>query len=88
MWRLLSWIRKILATLAGGPGVVVLGNPGLDPPTRDSRVFGIWFRVVVLGLLSILIFSWVGTEWPFWAAVAILAIALVPLVRLLLGRAG
>jgi hypothetical protein len=77
MWRLLSWIGKIVATAYGGPGIVVLGDPGLDPEIAGPNAPRWGSRIAVLAPLIILVLILIGSAWPIVALVA--AILLLPL---------
>jgi predicted benzoate:H+ symporter BenE len=78
MWRLLSWIGKIVATAWGGPGLVVLGDPGLDPALADAAGPRWVTRIATFAPLVILVLILIGLPWPIVAVVA--AILLLPLV--------
>lgn len=78
MWRLLSWIGKIVATMWGGPGLVVLGDPGLDPALADATGPRWVTRIATFAPLVILVLILIGLPWPIVAVVA--AILLLPLV--------
>ena len=78
MWRYLSWIGKIVATAWGGPGLAVLGDPGLDPVLADPAMPRWVSRVAALAPIAILMLIVFGLPWPIVALVA--AILLLPLI--------
>lgn len=87
MERWLSWIGKIVATAYGGPGIVVLGDPGLDPAIPEPAPR--WaFRIGAVVPIAVLVLYFVGLQWPFIAVVA--AILVLPLIayRLAAARRG
>jgi hypothetical protein len=86
MWRLLSWIGKIAATMWGGPGIVVLGDPGLDSGLPDAGAFRWAYRIAALAPLVVLVLILIGLAWPIGVVVA--AILLLPMVlhRILAAR--
>jgi predicted lipid-binding transport protein (Tim44 family) len=53
MGALLAWFGKLLATVVGGPGIVVLGDPGLA--TERSLPSGI--GLLLLALAGILVMT-------------------------------
>jgi hypothetical protein len=78
MWRLLSWIGKILATAYGGPGIVVLGDPGLDYEVPYPNAPRWASRIGALAPLAVVLLVFIGLPWPFVAVVA--AILLLPMI--------
>jgi hypothetical protein len=78
MWRLLSWIGKIAATMWGGPGIVVLGDPGLDAAFPDAAGMRWAYRIAAVTPLVVLVLILIGLAWPIVAIVA--AILLLPMV--------
>lgn len=78
MWRLLSWIGKIAATAWGGPGIVVLGDPGLDSAIPDAAEWRWAYRLAAIAPLVVLLLLFIGLGWLIVAIVA--AILLLPVV--------
>lgn len=78
MRRLLSWIGKIVAAAYGGPLIVDVGDPGLDPVAADTSGPRWVYRVGVLTPLAVLLLFFIRVPWPLVAVVA--AILLLPMV--------
>ncbi len=78
MWRLLSWIGKILATAYSGPGIVVLGDPGLDYEAGYPNAPRWASRLGAFAPLVVVLLFFIGLPWPFVAVVG--AILLLPMI--------
>ena len=78
IWRWLSWIGKIAATAYMGPGVVVIGDPGLDPLPVDASAPRWVTRSAVLSPIVALVLIMFSVAWPLVAGVAVML--LLPLV--------
>jgi hypothetical protein len=76
--RLLSWIGKIAATMWGGPGIVVLGDPGLESAVPDAAGWRWAYGVAAVTPLVVLVLMLISLSWPMVAIVA--AILLLPMI--------
>ena len=75
---LLAWLGKLVGTLLGGPGVAVLGDPGLDvePPAAVSHRPSWVNRLAgLVAVLAVLLFF--GTPWQLLGPIGLLGLVFV-----------
>jgi len=82
MGLLLAWLGKLFGTAFGGPGIAVLGDPGLEPQPSVSRRTRWAYRI--LPVVVALAFFWqFGVPWTLLVAVAVIVLVLPPVVSTL-----
>ena len=59
MFRTVAWIGKMLGTALGGPGVAVLGDPGLPEESADEQPTFWTYRLIGVAA-ALLIVLWAG----------------------------
>lgn len=81
MKALVAWVGRLLGTLVGGPGIAVLGDPGLplepaDEVSGESDVPG-WMKraAAVLFVLAVLLFF--GAPWQMLGALGLIGLVFV-----------